>query len=57
MSILGKIRAWLHRRREGSVDPNTIDAGRQDAMATKGHSVADAPPNYVPPADEGRPRH
>jgi hypothetical protein len=58
MSVLQKIRAWLRQRTEGSEDPSKIDAQRQDAMAATGMSgVADFPPNYVPPADEGRPRH
>jgi hypothetical protein len=54
MSVLQKIRAWLRRRTEGPTDPGKIDSSRQDAMAGMG---ADFPPNYVPPADEGRPRH
>jgi hypothetical protein len=58
MSVFDKIRAWLRRRTEGSDDPSKIDAGRQDAMAATGIAgVADVPPNYVPPVDEGRPRH
>jgi hypothetical protein len=57
--LIHKIRAWLRRRTEGSVDPSTIDAGRQDGMSVSGIPYgADAPPgNYVPPVDEGRPRH
>lgn len=57
MSIFHKIRAWFSRRTEGTDDPSKIDAQKQDAMATHGHQYADVPPNYVPPADEGRPRH
>jgi hypothetical protein len=52
--MLKKIRAWLDRRTKGSVDPSKIDSDRQDAMATPGLV---APVNYVPPTDEGRPRH
>lgn len=53
-SILEKVRAWLRRREQGSEDPSKIDSGRQDALAA---GAANLPPNYVPPADEGRPRH
>jgi hypothetical protein len=52
--MLKKIRAWLDRRTKGSTDPGKIDSARQDAMAGLG---ANLPPNYVPPVDEGRPRH
>jgi hypothetical protein len=58
MSVLQKIRAWLHRRTEGPTDPSKIDHDRQTAMANTGIPYgADVPPNYVPPVDEGRPRH
>jgi hypothetical protein len=58
MSIFGKIRAWLQRRTEGPDDPSKTDSDRQTAMAVSGIPYgADVPPNYVPPADEGRPRH
>jgi hypothetical protein len=58
MSVLHKIRAWFHRRTEGSTDPSKIDSDRQSALSTSGIATrADAPVNYVPPADEGRPRH
>ncbi len=56
--MLKKIRAWLDRRTKGPTDPNKIDNDRQTAMAGAGIPYgADVPPNYVPPVDEGRPRH
>ncbi len=58
MSILQKIRAWMRRRTKGPTDPSKIDSDRQTAMSVSGIPYgADVPPNYVPPADEGRPRH
>ena len=58
MSVLHKIRAWFRRRTEGPTDAGTIDSDRQSALSTSGIATrADAPVNYVPPADEGRPRH
>jgi hypothetical protein len=58
MSVLHKIRAWFRRRTEGSTDASNIDSDRQSALSTSGIATrADAPVNYVPPADEGRPRH
>jgi hypothetical protein len=58
MSILKKIRAYFRKRTEGSTDPSKIDADRQTAMSVSGIPYgADVPPNYVPGADEGRPRH
>ena len=58
MSVLHKIRAWFNRRTQGSTDPSKIESDRQSALSTSGIATrADAPVNYVPPADEGRPRH
>jgi hypothetical protein len=58
MNVLDKIRAWFRRRTEGPTDPSQIDSDRQTAMANTGIPYgADVPPNYVPPVDEGRPRH
>jgi len=58
MSVLQKIRTWFRRRTEGSTDASKIDSDRQSALSTSGIATrADAPVNYVPPADEGRPRH
>jgi hypothetical protein len=56
--MLKKIRAWLDKRTKGPTDPSKIDSDRQTAMANTGIPYgADVPPNYVPPVDEGRPRH
>ena len=58
MNVFTKIRAWFRRRTEGPVDPSKVDHDRATAMANAGIPYgADVPPNYVPPVDEGRPRH
>lgn len=42
------------RDRISDADPRTIE---NDDGWTQGYSGDQFPPNYVPPADEGRPRH
>ncbi len=40
-----------------NVDGWASGAGTKGADSTGGSMPATFPPNYVPPADEGRPRH
>jgi hypothetical protein len=67
MSILEKLKRFRLRAFDRSADGEQRvenadavaaaagGAGRLDPDSGTGH--AGAPPNYVPPADEGRPRH